>query len=235
MGLAFYKAVMHDVGMSLNLTVVRDRLVGVALGLTMFGIVEHFLWPERATDKLRARLAEILKLLAELARMGACGAPPEVTGNDADSCRRLISQKVEDALGLIESSKFEPGAPEVGEAEKLMGEAQIAFILLLALARQRPGIALPDAVRAAAQELDNAVATALLGMERQVVSGSQPAMPDLADAMDALERSVSASTNAPEGTAADSYLSQLLALYRSLVEAVKRLSSMENPQYCNEA
>jgi hypothetical protein len=141
---------------------------------------------------------------------------------------------VQDAQGLIESSKFEPGASKVDEAEKLMGEAQIAFILLLALARQRPGIALPDAVRAAAQELDNAVATALLAMETQVVSGSQPAVLGLEDAMDALGRSVDASTSALGGPAADSYPSQLLALYRSLVEAIKRLSSMGDPHYGEE-
>ncbi|HME42637.1 MAG TPA: hypothetical protein VKF36_06085 [Syntrophorhabdales bacterium] len=187
----------------------------------MFGIVEHFLWPERATDKLRARLAEILKLLAELARRGACGAPPAITGNDVDSCRRLIAQKVEDAQILIESSKFEPGAPEVGEEERLIGEAQTVFVLLLTLARQRP--VFPDAVRVAAREINDVVATALLAIETQVVSGSPAAIPNLEDAMDAFEHSAGAGTTALGGTGVDSYLSQLLALYRSLVEAVKGL------------
>ena len=56
----------------------------------------------------------------------------------------------------------------------------------------------------------------------------------LEDAMDALERSVDASTTAPGGTAADSYRGTILVLYRSLVKAVKRLSSMGYPHYCNE-
>ena len=224
-GLAFYKGVLHDVGMSLNLTVVRDRLVGVALGLTVFGMVEHFLWPERATDKLRARLAEILKLLSELARMTPCGAPPSVTGNDFDPCRRLIAQRVEDAQILIESSKFEfePGAPKVREAQKLMGEAQTVFLLLLTLAREMPDTTLPDAVRVAAKEVDNAVATALLGMEKKMISGAQGAAPNLEDAMHAFERFAAATTGALGGTAVDLYLGQLQALYQSLIEAVRRL------------
>ena len=224
-GLAFYKGVLHDVGMSLNLTVVRDRLVGVALGLTVFGMVEHFLWPERASDKLRARLAEILHLLSELARVGACGAPPAVTGNDVDSCRRLISQKVEDIQGLIESSKFELGAFKLSEIQKHTGDAQIVFILLLALARERQELVRPEAVLAAAAELDNAMATALLAVEAHVTTGSQPALPNLEGMMDAFENSVAAGTSGPGEAAADTLITERLAIYRALVAAIKRLSS----------
>jgi len=220
-GLAFYKAVLHDVGMSLNMYVVRDRLMGVALGLTVFGIVEHYLWPVRAKDALRARLAEILRLLAQLARTGTCGAPPAVTGDDVDACRRLISQKVEDAQVLIESSKFEPGAPDVGEAQKLIGEAQIVFILLLALARQRPGIALPDVIRAATVELDDAISTALLTLETNVAGRSQTTALNRESMMDAFERCVDAGRNVP-GEPAVEYL---LTDYRALVATLHRLSS----------
>ena len=69
-GLAFYKAVLQDFGPALSATVVRDRLIGVFFGLIVFGIVEHLLWPVRAQDALRARLAEMLHLLADLARSG---------------------------------------------------------------------------------------------------------------------------------------------------------------------
>ena len=89
--------------------VVRDRLVGVFFGLMVFGIVEHVLWPVRAQDALRARLAELMHLLAELARTAASRATPTVTSHDVDSWRRRISQKVADVQELIESSKFELG------------------------------------------------------------------------------------------------------------------------------
>ena len=67
-GLAFYKAILQDFGPATSATVVRDRLIGVFFGLIVFGVVEHLLWPVRAQDALRARLAEMLRLLAELAR-----------------------------------------------------------------------------------------------------------------------------------------------------------------------
>jgi multidrug resistance protein MdtO len=78
-GLAFYKAILQDFGPALSALVVRNRLVGVFFGLLVFGIVEHMLWPVRAQDALRARLAEFMHLLAELARTGTSRTTPTVT------------------------------------------------------------------------------------------------------------------------------------------------------------
>jgi multidrug resistance protein MdtO len=224
-GLAFYKAILQGFGPALSATVVRDRLIGVFFGLIVFGIVENVLWPVRAADALRARLADIIHSLAELARTGANRATPTVTGNDVDSWRRLISQKVENIQGLIESSKFELGAFKLSEIQKHTGDAQIIFILLLSLARLRHDVTLPNVVWAAAVELDNAMATALLALEKHVASGSQPAVPNLDGIMDAFERAVAAGTNEPGERAADLHLTERLALYRALVAAIKRLSS----------
>ena len=140
-GLAFYKAVLQGFGPALSATVVRDRLIGVFFGLIVFGVVEHLLWPVRARDALRARLAEMLRLLADLA--SATGtiaslyprssilAGCDMT-NDVDSWRRRISQKVEDVQGLIESSKFESGDLELDEIQKRTGDGadRLRFVAL---------------------------------------------------------------------------------------------------------
>jgi len=222
-GLVFYKAVLQGFAV-LSATLIRDRLFGVFFGLAVFGIVEHVLWPVRAADALRARLAEMMHLLADLARTGTNSATPTVNGNDVDSWRRRISRKVEDVQGLIESSKFELGAFKLSEIQKFTGDAQIIFILLLSLARQRGDVTHPDVVRAAAVDLDNAMATALLALETHVTSGSRSAVPNLEGMMDAFERSV-AFTNVSAEMAADPCLTECLALYRALVAAIKRLSS----------
>jgi multidrug resistance protein MdtO len=223
-GLAFYKAVLQDQGPPLSAKVIRDRLVGVFFGLIVFGVVEHFLWPVRAADALRARLARIMHLLADLALTGN-SSTPTVAGNDVDSWRRRIAQEVEDIQGLIESSKFELGDFKLNEIQKLTGEAQIIFILLLLLARQRQDVMHPNVVRAAAVELDKAMASALLALETRIASDSQPEGPNLKDKMDAFERSVTIGTNGPDGTAADPHLTEGLAIYRALVAAINRLSS----------
>ena len=59
-----------------------------------------------------------------------------MTSNEVDSWRRRISQKVKDAQELIESSKFESGDLKLTEIQKMTGDAQIIFILLLSLARE---------------------------------------------------------------------------------------------------
>ena len=200
-------------------------MIGVIFGLTVFGIVEHLLWPVRAADALRARVAQLMHLLAQLARTEAESETQTMTIQDSDSWRRQISLKVEEIQVLIESSKFEKNALKLNEIQRHTGDAQIVFILLLALARRRHDVTQPDAVREAAGELDNAMATALLALETHVTSGSRPALPNLEGMVDAFERSVAAGTNAPSDTVAGPYLIEQLAVYRALVAAIKRLAA----------
>jgi hypothetical protein len=148
-----------------------------------------------------------------------------VNKSDVDSWRRRISQKVEDVQGLIESSKFELRDFKLSEIQKLTGDAQIIFVLLLSLARQRYEVTHSNVVQAAVVELDNAIATALLALETYVASGSQPLVPNLEGMMYALERYVAASTNAIGVTGTDLHLTESLALYRALVVAIKRFFS----------
>jgi multidrug resistance protein MdtO len=223
-GLAFYKAVLQDRGPPTSATVVRDRLIGVFFGLLVFGAVEHLLWPVRAQDALRARLTELLRLLANLARSGTSDKPPAVIAEDVDSWRKRISQKVEDIQSLIESSKFESGDLQVDAIQKCTGEGQLIILLLLSLARQSPDTTrVPDTIRAAAVDLDSAVATALEAMATRLVRDSQPAMPDLDRSLLRFENSVVDTGALDEETA--SHFAARLALYRALVAAVNRLSS----------
>jgi multidrug resistance protein MdtO len=222
-GLAFYKAILQDFGPALSALVVRDRLVGVFFGLMVFGIVEHVLWPVRAQDALRARLAELMHLLAELARTAASRATPTVTSHDVDSWRRRISQKVADVQELIESSKFELGDVNLREIQQLTGDAQMIFILLLSLARQGRDVTPPHVVRTAVVELESVIATALQALEKRAAGGSDPAIPELEDPLHAVERSMTGIDGLDKETTA--HLAGRLALYRTLVAAIKRLAA----------
>jgi multidrug resistance protein MdtO len=221
-GLAFYKAVLQGFGPALSATVVRDRLIGVFFGLIVFGIVEKLLWPVRAQDALRARLAEILHLLAQLARSRTSDKAPTVLVNDVDSWRRRISHKVEEAQGLIESSKFEAGDLDVDEIQKRIGEGQLVFVLLLSLARQPVYTILPDEMRTAAVGLDASVARALETLAKRVSGESELVVPELDDPLNAFERTLAGANGLDKETAAD--VAGQLAVYRALIAAVKRLS-----------
>ena len=127
-----------------------------------------------------------------------------MTGDEVDAWRRRISQKVENVQELIESSKFELRSLKVSEIQKLTGEAQIIFILLLSLARQRQEITDTSAVRAAAVGLDDAMAAALDALSRRVASDSPPTVADLEGRLHAFEQAVTAAPPAPGETAVPS-------------------------------
>ena len=221
-GLAFYKAILQDFGPATSATVVRDRLIGVFFGLLVFGIVEQLLWPVRAQDALRARLAEMLRLLAELARSRTSDKNPTVIVDEVDSWRRRISQKVEDTQGLIESSKFESGDLDVDEIQKRTGDGQLVFVLLLSLARQGQDIAEPSMFRTAEVDLDRKIATALEALAMRTTGGAELTVPELDDALTAFERTITATEKRDEE--ATTQFAGRLALYRTLVDAINRLS-----------
>ena len=130
---------------------------------------------------------------------------------------------MEDVQGLIESSKFESGDLQVDEIQKHTGDAQIIFVLLLSLARQGRDVTQPNVVRTAAVELDSVIATALEALATRAAGGSEPAVPELEDTLNAFERSMTG-TDALDKEAAAHFAGRL-ALYRTLVAAIKRLSS----------
>ncbi len=217
-GLAFYKATLQTLGPAMSATVVRDRLIGVAFGLIVFGIVEHVLWPVRAADRMHARLADVLRSLAALAP--AASRPPA----DVDARRQLISQEVTDVQGFIESSKFEAGAAaaDAQTVQRLTADAQTVFLVLLAIARQGAAVARPpDAVQAAMSRVDHNVAVILDGVADRIRRGGPSPVIDVDSFGPALERSVGADADDPGATIP----ARSLPLYLELAAAVNRMAS----------
>ena len=220
-GLAFYKAILQDLGPAMSATVVRDRLIGVAFGLTVFGVVEHLLWPVRAADRMHARLADVFRSLAALARVAS--RPLDDQG-DVDARRRLISQQVTDVQGFIESSKFEPGAgaADAQAVERLTADAQAVFLVLLAIARDAASTARrPDALRATTTRVDQDVAVILEGLAHRIGPGGVAPASEVSGSLAAFERSIAAAHADAAGEQATG--EGPLGLYRELAVAVSRL------------
>ena len=221
-GLAFYKAILQNFGPAVSATVVRDRLIGIAFGLIVFGAVEHFLWPVRAADRMGARLADVLRSLAAFAR-----APlrPLDDQRDVDARRQLISQQVADVQGYVESSKFEPGvgAEDAQEVERLTADAQTMFVVLLAMARHPATLTgSPDAVRAATIRVDEDVALVLEALADRVGQGGGAAASTLGSSLASFERSMAALVDTG---GAPVTRTGALELYRELAVAVNRLTA----------
>jgi multidrug resistance protein MdtO len=223
-GLAFYKATLQTVAAATSATVVRDRLIGVAFGLIVFGIVEHLLWPVRAADRMHARLADVFRSLAALARVASW---PRDREGDVNARRNLISQQVTDVLGFIESSKFEPGAgaSDAQAVERLIAGAQSVFLVLLAIARDAESAARrSDAERASTIRVDESAAAMLEELADRVQRDGAAHAIDRDDLLAAFDRSIAAQAAAVGQDAGT------LWLYEELAVAMKRVASAGTSQ-----
>jgi len=66
MAFAFFLGVLQDYGPATDLTVLRDRVVGILLGNILMSMIFSALWPVSALQVVRSSMAKALDLLAKL-------------------------------------------------------------------------------------------------------------------------------------------------------------------------
>jgi len=223
-GLAFYKVILQGFGPVTELTVARDRLVGIAFGLVVFGVLEHYLWPVRASDRRRQRFADVLRGLAALARLGAKARGAVGPDRELDDVRRAIAQGLSETQRLIEESKFELQRGEFDAFQRSVGDAQVIFLVLLSLAYQRRASAglLPD-LPDAARNLENAVALHLDRLADRAGAGAAEPPADLGAELEAAEAALASVQHRPASDDAVIAVARRLELYRTVVPLVSQL------------
>ena len=212
-GLAFYKILLQGWGPVTALTVARDRIVGVALGLLVFGVLERVLWPVSASERRERRFVDVLRSLAALARLGSRDRAQTGPDRELDDQRHQVAHVLGETQRLLDESKFELGVGELEAFQRRLGDVQIVFLLLLSLVyhwrthgRPAPALQFGEAV---ARHLD-----ALAASHRE-----SPA--DLEASLAAVSRALE-SPGAQTGGAAGAS-EQPLDLYRALVRLVSQL------------
>ncbi len=120
----------------------RDRLVGIALGITVSSIVFHYIWREHAVDRLRATLARVPRNLAQLLLIPKIGASIEAEAKTGDKVRGEITKDLDDALRLSELTVFEntktdrPENLSLSVLERLTSHTQALCLMTTALLRK---------------------------------------------------------------------------------------------------
>jgi multidrug resistance protein MdtO len=223
-GLAFYKVILQGWGPVTELTVARDRLVGIAFGLIVFGILEHVLWPVRARDRREQRLADALRSLAGLARLGPRDRPGAGRDRELDDMRRRIAHDLGETQRLLEESKFEVQAGELEVFRRKLADAQLIFLTLLSLAYQRRVLREPRAgLPAAARQLEDDVARSLDGLAESAVGGPPRPAPDVDAALAAAEDALAVASHQPRPDEAAADVERRVQLYRMLVRLVSQI------------
>jgi multidrug resistance protein MdtO len=118
--LTFDLGVLSDYGPPTKIDPIRDRFIGIILGICIISIVFSLVWPEDARSFVRQKLAECLRSIARLLSLG--GSP--------DSTPQRQQLELEIASRLSEANTF---------------EEQAAFEALLYGKEERNGADLKDA------------------------------------------------------------------------------------------
>ena len=229
-GLAFYKCVLQAYGPYTELRVVRDRLIGIALGLVVFGIINSRLWPVTALETTRAKLASVLRSLAKLAGLPDADEDHAPQLTEAYGLRLQVYQEFGAVRQLLESSKFEFGADRRERLEAVSYTVQMFFLHLLAIIQHRPDLrpsAVPEPLRAASAQFRATLVGVLLNLSDRVEDKSARAMPDLPLALAELEKTVATHIHTVTDAGVAAQIRARLALYQETVPFALKLIRLQ--------
>jgi multidrug resistance protein MdtO len=227
--LAFCKCAMQTYGTYTELRVARDRLIGIALGLVVFGIINSRLWPVTALGTMRAKLASVLRTLAKLA-----GLPdkndhtPQLT--EAYALRLQVYQDFGAVRELLESSKFESGADWRERLEAIRNATQTLFLHQLAVIQHRPDLrpsSVPESLRLASLRFRETLAGVLQNLSDRVVGKPEQPMPDLPSALAELEETVAAQITTVTDANVAAQIRARLALYQETLPITLKLVRLQ--------
>jgi multidrug resistance protein MdtO len=82
---AFFLGVLQNYAPATDLTVLRDRIVGILLGNVVITLVFSTLWPQSAASRVRSALGQVLRALADLVQ-----SPADAAANRERAARGLV-------------------------------------------------------------------------------------------------------------------------------------------------
>lgn len=117
----FALALLEQFAPSTDLTEIRDRLIGVLLGVLVSTLVHGLLWPEGESDSLRRKLADALQGVAEL--LGTCLPEADEPVDRLHALSLRCWGRLEECQAMLVRVALEP-ALQQGEHEELTLFAQ---------------------------------------------------------------------------------------------------------------
>jgi multidrug resistance protein MdtO len=140
--LALTIVLLSGFGPTTDLVGARDRVLGILLGAAVMGVIDQVLWPVQARRAMRPTLARALRLMAELARVGARRGDGQLADHPS-GLRTKIYRLLSATLAYRDQSRME-GDPDTPEARAesdmilhLVTDAQALLPGLFAAAGER--------------------------------------------------------------------------------------------------
>jgi len=228
---AFFLINLQEFGPQTSLSIGRDRVAGVLLGLFGMWLIFDQLWGAPAAVEMMQSFILNLRLLANLAREPVPGRDKSCR---TDSIRETINANFDKVRSLADAVLFEFGSSRdqnlelrsrIRRWQPPLHTFLVIRLLLLKYRLQLPGFELPPAVRAAQREFDDHLANTLDGMADRLEGKAPEGKDDFEYAFEELENTVrSCCSKGPQGLIAPE-LRTFLALSRSLENVT---SSLDN-------
>jgi multidrug resistance protein MdtO len=220
LALAFYLINVQEFAAQTSLTIARDRVVGILLGLSMMWLVFDQLWGAPAAVEMKRTFISNLRLLALFAR--------EPLSNDLNvaidrsfSLRETIGNTFDQVRSLADGVLFEFGSSRQQDLalrsriRQWLPELRMLFVTRIALWKYRaqlPGFELPKPVATAQQEFDEQLAKVLAGMADRLEGRAPEEDNDFQRSIEDLDRSVQSYSSGMSGEVATVQLGDFLSL-----------------------
>jgi multidrug resistance protein MdtO len=170
--LAYYLINVQEFAAQTSLSIARDRVVGVMLGLFMMWLVFDHLWGAPAAVDMKRTFISNLRLLAQFARE-PLSKDLKVAAERNVSLRETINNSFDQVRALADGVLFEFGDSrheDLALRSRIISwqpQLRMLFVTRIVLWRYRvqlPGFELPKPLAVAQQEFDDGLAKVLDGM-----------------------------------------------------------------------
>jgi len=194
---AFFYSLFQGYAPDTDLDNVRNRVVGILLGLIVTGLVFQYIWPERTIDRLRAALRAALQQLARLVEIPGPQTSIAAAKSEAHALIGATSKSFDHTRRYVELTQFEFNeSPDrdrtsLRDLESTLSRAEEVFVAATSLANDQAWNEwqqLPAAAKTAESELRSVAAKRVERAETSDVAKDTDA--DLSMAFDAWNEAV---------------------------------------------
>jgi multidrug resistance protein MdtO len=220
--LAFYLINVQEFAVQTSLSVARDRVVGVLLGLFIMWLVFDQLWGSPAAVEMKKTFISNLRLLAQLVREPLRGT--ERTWR-SDSLRETINGNFNNVRSLADGVLFELGSSRqqdlalrnrIRRWQPPLHAFLVTRLLLLKYRLQLPGFELPPAVSAAQWDFDNHLAETLDDMADRLEGKTSDRRDEFGSSVERLEKTIRSYDSGESREALPAQLGGFLSLSRKI-------------------
>jgi multidrug resistance protein MdtO len=196
--IAFYLIHLQKFAMETSLSIARDRIVGILLGLFMMWLVFDQLWGVPAAVEIKRTFISNLRLLAELARE-PLSKELKVAIQRSYALRETINANFDEVRSLADAVLFEFSSSRQQDLalrdriRQWQPQLRMLFLMRIVLWKYRvqlPGFELPKPVAVAQQEFDHHLATTLDGMADRMEGNSSEESDDFRRSVKSLDQTI---------------------------------------------